>query len=151
MPTVFYLNIKPSAPSRALLHDARLSPAHGDARSFIARGELRASFVERACIARGDAARIARLENSGEEEIIIGSNDAGDEARRERGMLEVPVQRARVRALRRGLHPEVRESVTESAGEVRRRGGEDEEPEERVEAARAAAEIIHRGRRREHA
>jgi len=147
------LNIKPSAPSRALLHDARLSPAHGDARSFIARGELRASFVERACIARGDAARIARLENSGEEEItlIIGSNDAGDEARRERGMLEVPVQRARVRALRRGLHPEVRESVTESAGEVRRRGGEDEEPEERVEAARAAAEIIHCGRRREHA
>lgn len=147
------MNIKPSAPSRALLHDARLSPAHGDARSFIARGELRASFVERACIARGDAARIARLENSGEEEItlIIGSNDAGDEARRERGMLEVPVQRARVRALRRGLHPEVRESVTESAGEVRRRGGEDEEPEERVEAARAAAEIIHCGRRREHA
>ena len=147
------MNIKPSAPSRALLHDARLSPAHGDARSFIARGELRASFVERACIARGDAARIARLENSGEEEItlIIGSNDAGDEARRERGMLEVPVQRARVRALRRGLHPEVRESVTESAGEVRRRGGEDEEPEERVEAARAAAEIIHGGRRREHA
>lgn len=145
------MNIKPSAPSRALLHDARLSPAHGDARSFIARGELRASFVERACIARGDAARIARLENSGEEEItlIIGSNDAGDEARRERGMLEVPVQRARVRALRRGLHPEVRESVTESAGEVRRRGGEDEEPEERVEAARAAAEIIHSGRRRE--